>query len=361
MPAGSRQLATVVREARESRGWTQEELAAELNVSVDAVRRLEGDRYPLPTRQRAGGHSLEKVLTGLGFDVCEVMRSCFGASDLERTVYRRCIGAASAAKAPATRTRPGSLQEYIDQLPATKASLLEQAAILNAHAMAFLISLERIFDRFEFLVTNQPPFVLFADQTYVTEGSSSTELGQEDRQTYHHMIFSHQRDMRARVRDGRKHYKVVLHQDPLIEFLAHRSFGRAQRIVADMQSFLRFPSFDMVILDQTESSDEFEILVGHYPYSHVVSGDAVSVRHRRVGIGNTALYQLSLIGLDDQLVAEDHARADAMWRRALADVATLPTAYAEFRSDQYATRRTRIVARALDDALLAAHPHQRNS
>lgn len=355
---GMERLAQIVREERDARGLTQSRLAARCGVSVDSIRRIERGRSSLPVRHRDDRNTLDKTLTGLGLDVCEVMRTCFSSEELAASSYKRCLAAAAppARQPNDASAQVPSLQEYIDQVPTTKASLLGQAAMLNAQAMAFLISLERVFDKFEFLVTNQPPFVLFADDEYITQGSSSTELDPVDRTTYHQMIFAHRERMRLKVRNGEKHYKVVLHKDPLIEFLAHRSRDRAVRIVADVRHFLRFKCFDMVILDQSQESDEFEVLAGHYPYSHVASNDAVSVRHRRIGIGNTMLYQLSLIGTDDQLVAEDHARAEEMWRRGLAELDSFPASYADFRRGEYALKRERIVARALGDALEAAHP-----
>ncbi len=213
-------------------------MSQRMRVSLDSVRRIEAGTYKLPSRPRSSGHALDALLVGLGWDICEVLRECFSEDELADSVYARCI---SAPSAPATvQRRPESLADYVATLPASKEALMEQAALLNAHAMAFLISLERIFDRFEFLVTNQPPFVLFADDEYVTQGSSSTELKPEDRRTYHQLIFSHRETMRARARSGDKHYKVVLHKDPLIQFLAARSLERSQAFVADFQIFLFF-------------------------------------------------------------------------------------------------------------------------
>lgn len=358
-------LADIVRYARTARRWTQSEMSRELRVSEDAVRRIEGGRYPLPTRQRKDGHQLDKVLSGLGLDTCDVICRCFDAGRIRSSVYLHCLDRISSSSSAGTGEPKSStpdtkdlppLQQYIDRLPTTKEALIRQAGMLNAQAMAFLIALERMFNKFEFLVTNQPPFVLFADHKYVTEGSSSTELLPADRAVYHQMIFAHQSEMREMVKQGRKNYRIVLHNEPLIEFLAHRSTDRAERIVEDVQQLLRYRGLDMVIVDQYSESDEFEVLAGHYPYSRTIDGDAISVRHRRVGIGNTVLYQLSLIGMDDQLVAEDHARADAMWKAGLAELDRLPEEYGEYRIGVYAERRKRIVARLLSEALAAAHP-----
>jgi hypothetical protein len=123
-----------------------------------------------------------------------------------------------------------------------------------------------------------------------------------------------------------------------------------------MQDFLRYECFDLVIIESPEPADEFEVLAGHFPYSPLAKGDAVSIRHRRIGIGNTALYQLSLIGLNDEMVQEDHLRAERMWARGVKECEEQPPGYAEYQRDRYTLKRKRIVARVLKDAMDSAHP-----
>jgi hypothetical protein len=227
--------------------------------------------------------------------------------------------------------------------------------MLNAHAIAFLIALEKAFDAFEFLVTNQPPFMLFADDEYITTGSSSVELPPVDRETYHSLIFEHRAWLRARVIQGSKHYRTVLHKQSLIAFLNARSRVRAMNIVSDMKGMLRYDGFDLVIIENADSFDEFEILSSNYPL-RVGGHDAISIRHRRVGLHNTGVYQLALIGTNNELVWEDYTRADVLWRKGLTQCEEQPPAYSEYMRQTLPLKHKRIAAHLLDDALAVAHP-----
>jgi transcriptional regulator with XRE-family HTH domain len=343
-----------VRAERASRGLTQSGLAKAAGVAIDSVRRIEGANYPLPTRPRSSGHALDRLLNTLGYEVSAVIHDCFSRAEIAPSVYAQLPRTPKQSK-KSQRVATESLSEYVASLPKTRQELLREAGMLNARAMAFLVALERIFDKFEFLVTNQPPFVLFADDEYVTRGSSSTELAAHDRQTYHDFIFRHRDTMRRKVTSGEKHYRIVLDKGPLIAFLAARTRERAQLIISDMHEFLRYECFDLVVVENPEPTDEFEVLAGHFPYTPLAQGDAVSIRHRRIGVGNTALYQLSLIGLNDEMVQEDYRRADQMWTRGVKECEDQPEDYGEYQRNRYTLKRKRIVARILQDAMETAH------
>lgn len=351
-------LAAVVRRERDKKRWTQEQLANEVGVSIDSIRRLESGVYILPTRPRSSGHVLDKVLEKFGLDSSKVIRECYSDSEILQSIYGRSLDSLENSNNNFHRLSPHalSLRDYIASLPTDRSGLLDQAALLNAHAVAFLIALERQFEAFEFLVTNQPPFVLFADDEYITTGSASTELADEDRQTYHLMIFDHREHARQLAKKGKKHYKVVLHKASLIGFLNARSQVRAERIIRDMQSYLKFDGFDLLVVDDPEPFDEFEVLSIQYPFDPRQLRDAISIRHRRVGVDNTLVYQLALIGTDNTLVLEDHSRAARLWRLGLDQYKGQPKSYSAFRKNEYGLEHKRITARLLEDALLDAHP-----
>jgi transcriptional regulator with XRE-family HTH domain len=348
----SEALATHVRVAREERGWTQSDLAQKADVSIDSVRRLEGGTFTLPGRVMTGGNLLDRLANVLDVDLCEMVRF-FEEKEIEHSIYRHCLRSEESRLGQ----RPSqSLQDFIDQLPQDRMELVSRAALLNAHAIAFLVALEREFDAFEFLITNQPPFFLFADDEYVRAGSSSEELTDEDKGTYHSIIFEHKEWVRNRVRDALKHYKVVLHKQSLIAFLNSRSKQRASRIVADMKDLLRYVGFDLLILEASEPFEEFEILSGTYPFRLSNTNDVISIRHRQVGLRNTVVYQMALIGINDELVSEDHARAEAHWKRGMIQADDYPAEYSDYKMDVYPLRHKRITAHLLDDALRTAHP-----
>jgi len=351
-------LAAMVREARTKRSWTQEQLADQAPVSVDSIRRIERGDYSLPERQRANGHVLDKVSATLGMDICTLIRECFSEEEIRRSAYHGCLELPDRTLGPVagTGTAGLSLREYITTLPTDQNGLLDQAALLNAHAVAFLIALERQFEAFEFLVSNQPPFVLFADDEYVTTGSASTELAEEDRQTYHAMIFDHRKHSRELVKRGRKHYKVALHKGSLIGFLNARSVQRARQIVEDMKEFLRYDGFDLLIIDAQEAFDEFEVLSSRYPFDSGRVSSSISIRHRRVGVDNTLVYQLALIGSDSTLVLEDHSRAERLWQAGLDQYKEMSKSYKDHEKDRYGLERKRVSARLLEDALAHSHP-----
>lgn len=164
--------------------------------------------------------------------------------------------------------------------------------------------------------------------------------------------------MREAVTRGTKHYRVVLHKQSLIAFLSARTKKRATRIIVDMKSFLRHEAFDLVMLETSESLDEFEILSSSYPFRPHNIGEAISVRHRRVGLGNTLVYQLALIGTNHELVGEDYAKAEALWGRGMAQCEEQTPEYADYERRVLHLKHKRIAAHLLDDALVTAHPPQ---
>lgn len=178
-------LSELVRAKRAERGWTQAQLADRAGVAVDSIRRLESGSYALPVRPRAAGHLLDHFARALGLDVCTVVRAYFSEEDIANSDYRRCVASSADTDTKSGSPHvPATLADYVRSLP-TGRDLIAQAALLNAHAIAFLIALETEFNAFEFLVTNQPPFMLFADEEYVVTGSASVELPETDRETYH--------------------------------------------------------------------------------------------------------------------------------------------------------------------------------
>jgi transcriptional regulator with XRE-family HTH domain len=357
-PGGGISIAEYVRARRVNRGWTQELLARRADVSVDSVRRAESAGYRLPARPQSESNVLERLAEVFGEEICDVVRECFPESEIRASIYRRCLD-------PPTHQEPstpnddvserGSLADFVAALPRNRRALIRQAGMLNAHAIAFLIALEQQFSAFEFLVTNQPPFMLFADEEYITTGSASTELPERDRATYHQLIFDHRARVRDAVKTGQKHYKVVLHQQSLIQFLNARSADRAAAIIEDMLSFLGYDGLDLVILDDPHPPEEFEVLSDSYPPAFT-DDDAISIRHRRVGVENTLVYQLALIGLNPVLVREDLAQAESFYSRAASHSTQFDDRYADFRQGRYQLRLKRVTAHLLSDALLAAHP-----
>jgi transcriptional regulator with XRE-family HTH domain len=351
-----RQLSDLVRERRSNRGWTQEQLADNAGISVDSIRRFEGGRYTLPIRPRKDTHVLDRLAGVLGLDVCTLVRTCFTEEEIAMSVYRRCLDSPRRPRAGSSsgdgRT---SLRDFVDALPREPGRLIAQAGMVNAHAIAFLIALEDEFSAFEFLVTNQPPFMLFADDEYVTKGSSSTELPEEERETYHTLIFDHQRRVRESVRRGQKHYKVVLHYQSVVGFLNARSRSRSVTTVRDIKNFLRYDGLDLLILDSSDVLDEFEVLSRHYPPTFEDQA-AVSIRHRRIGVENTLVYQLALIGSSTLLVRDDFNRAQTLWDQAARQTEAFDDDYAPYDVYRYPIRHKRITARRLDDALEEAHP-----
>lgn len=328
---------------------TQEELAERAGISADSVRRHERGDYNLPTKPRTGGHALDKILHVFGFGVYSVLKDHFSHAEIAQSAYASYV----TGRTPRQPGERPSLQSYIDELPLVTDPLTFHGALFNAHAMAFVINLERHFDRYEMLVTNQPPFMLFADHEYVTQGSASRELAEEDRHVYHEMIFEHQTDLQERVRANQKHYKVVLHYGSLIDFLASRSIERCTSIVSNIEDLLRFPAFTMVILDQPDALDEYEVLSRSYPFD---AAHSISVSHRRIGIANTQVYQPSVTGAVPELVLIDHAKAETFWNAALHQYRDCPPDYGNFQRQTYTVRDKRITARLLEDALESAHP-----
>ena len=118
---------------------------------------------------------------------------------------------------------------------------------------------------------------------------------------------------------------------------------------------LRYDGFDLVIVETPDQFDEFEVLSCRYPL-RVGGDDAISIRHRRIGIHNTGVYQLALIGTNNELVWEDYTRADVLWRQGLAQCDEQPPQYGEYMRDLLPLKHKRIAARLLDDALNMAHP-----
>jgi len=348
-------LAEFVRSKRAGRGWTQDQLASAARVSIDTVRRCEAGLYTLPKRPRARGHVLDSLARALGFEPCDVVRTCFTPGAVRSSDYRRCLDT-NRKPTRVGQKRHKSFRDYVSELSQGADELVAQAAMLNAQAIAFLINLEKQFSAFEFLITNQPPFMLFADDEYVTTGSASVQLDEADREAYHALVFSHREYVRDLTSRGHKHYRVVLHKQSLIAFLNSRVVVRAANIVADMKSFLHYDGFDLVIMEASEPFDEFELLSKTYPFRPGVEKSAISVRHRRIGLGNTAVYQLALVGSNHELVNEDHARADSLWRQGLAQMEELATGPLDLRHHQYPLRHKRVAARLLEDALKTAHP-----
>jgi transcriptional regulator with XRE-family HTH domain len=352
LSGGGQALSDYIKALRNQRDWTQDQLADNAGVSIDSVRRLEAGDYVLPVRaSKSGGHAVAQILRAFGIDVCNALVRCYSEDEIRSSYYRKCLGGGPQSTRPVEADMP-NFRSYVANLPQGRDALLVHGALFNAHAMAFVIEIEKEFDRFEFLITNQPPFMLFADNEYVTTGSASVELPEHDRNIYHNLIFDHQDSLHQKVARGEKHYRVVLHKQSLIDFLGARSKDRSTKVISRMVATLRYHSFNLVVLEAREPLDEFEVLSARYPFDDKAG---VSIQHRRVGIHNTLVYQPAIIGARPELVSQDHARAESLWNRATQQYEEYPAEYSRYKIDQFTLREKRITAKILQDALQTAH------
>lgn len=337
-------LASLVREKRGR--LTQPQVARQIGISTDSLRKIERGTYPLPVRPRKDGTAIELVANWLKRDATALVNECFSPSEVARSIFDVQL----------TLDAESSLGSYVAALPEDRSALISMGALLNAHAMAYLIALETQFPAFEFLICNIPPFFLFADEEYIKYGSVSVELSDDDQTIYEQLIFEHQDRVRTAVQAGRKHTRIVLHMKSFVTFLNSLPAVRARRQVDLMIHYLQYDGFDLLLHDQAEEfEEEFEVLSCHYPFGARVNGDTVSIRHRHVGLGTTLVYQLAVIGTDRELVHKDFVRAEAIWREALeAYAGRLSSSDGQ---DRLALRQKQITSALLESAYRAAHPN----
>ncbi len=346
-------LGDEIRDLRESLGLTQDQLADKAGVSTASINRIERGKHKLPRQPRAGGLALDKICRALNRDPCSIVLACFDKGAVEDSVYRRCLLEETAESKDAQLVNAAPLQRFIDSLDPGGEPPSTRYAILNAQAMAVLVALEREFSAFELLLSNQPPFILFADVEYVTEGSSSTELTREDRLTYNQMVYEHQLWSRNQLEAGDKRYEIVIHLRSMIDFLSRRSRDRATQVANDMKTLLRFPAMDMWLIDREEPLDEIEIMSKQSPPDLYQRGRTVSVQHRRVGIENTQTYQMAFMGSEPAVVADDYRRAHAIVRAASTQYGSRDVPQG---SQLYAVAYKAKTAALIDEALDTAHP-----
>lgn len=344
-------LGALIRRERQRQNLTQAQLAVLMDCSVDTVQRLEKDKIPLPKSPRQND-SIANAIRALGLDLHQVIAECFTDDEIASSVYADRVS-------PAHQTATSSALAAVPSLEAFFASVANRtpsehpAGLSNARAMAALVALERQYSAFEFLVSNQPPFVLFADEEYVTRGSSSLELDESDRATYHSMIFEHQAWARAAVASGQRRHQVVLNFEQTVRFLRVRDVDRAQATCADLLAFLHYPNFSLTVMDGEDKFREFEVLSSSYPF---VEGEpeAVSIRHRRVySQSNTAAYELHLT-ITPALVAADYGEASALWATSVRNAQFGRTF--ERHTSTFLAQRDQIAAEALLAALESSHP-----
>jgi transcriptional regulator with XRE-family HTH domain len=346
-------LGAMVRKARLGRGWSQKQCADAVGLSRDSISLIERDAYALPTAPGTG-RVIERLTGWLGLDLGEVLRASFTAKEIAASAYARF---AVAPKAAMGVTAIETLEEYHTSLPTTPEALLARAAMHEARGMLFLIALERAFGAVEYLITNEPSYMLFADIEYVRGDSPVRSLAsQEDRDTYLTQFDLHQRRMRDAVQEGTKQYRVVMQRAGLSRFLERWKPPRARYIVEDMCDLLRHDGLGIVFVDETKPFEEFEVLSDRQ--SHERGGRKVSVRHRRVLVGEDKdkVYELALVGTAGRLVEQDWERAKRFWERGQAQAARASAEAKSYMEGRYRDQVKSVAAWTLHNTLRQTHP-----
>jgi transcriptional regulator with XRE-family HTH domain len=346
-----RRLGAMIREARMGRRWTQQELADTVGLSRDSISQIEREAYALP--KRAGtGYVIERVTRWLGLDLGEVLRASFTAEEIAASAHARF---AAAPQPPPDVTAVESLEQYNATLPATPEALLARAALHEARGMLFLMALEHAFGAMEYLITNEPSYMLFADVEYVRGDSPVSSLAsQEDRDTYLARFDVHRRRMRNAIEDGTKQYRVVMQRAGLSRFLERLDPQRARHIVEDMCDLLRSRGLSIVFVDETRPFEELEVLSDRP--KHEPGARMVSVRHRRVLIDDVKVYELALVGTARSLVKQDLERAERLWELGRAQAARASAEAKDYMRGRYRDQDKSVAAWTLQDTLRQTHP-----
>lgn len=295
-------------------------------ISVSTIRDMENPLLPyrLPRRwqRKAGGHSsaIEAVAEALdvpvgyflaGFDTAALQRSCFwqliesGKMQLQHT-------------AEGSEALAASFSTFLSQLPDSEAALLKLPldSYLNERAFAVIFRLEKVFNRLEMLLVNDPPLI-FWDDDDVQNWMRNMSLQGEDAERFKEEFTAYRNHFRHLALTSRKRYKIVLNTYTFRRWLERKKRGAAIEQLTAMQRFNEIDTFALTLLESGSSIEEAEVISKHMEvppsYTDTLAAQIVQTPPNE----HPTEYSVTPLPTRMKMIKRQRERIDQAWKQAV--------------------------------------------
>jgi hypothetical protein len=243
------------------------------SVSKSTLRDMESSRKPYKppkkwqNKSKYGGlhgSAIEAIAQVVGVDVGYLLAG-FDRADLQKSCFWQLIEAEKIVLRETVdgTVRPLSFREFLNTLPNSESELLRFPwhSVLNERAFALIFRLEKIFNRLEMLLVNEPPLIFWDDED-VEEWVKNMALSVDDAQAFRDEFFKYREHFRHLATLESKHYKVVVNLASFRAWLRRKDPRRAVEQLDLMRQFNRIQTFSLAFLSRGDRIAEAEIISG---------------------------------------------------------------------------------------------------
>jgi hypothetical protein len=218
--------------------------------------------------------------------------------------------------------RPSSFRNFLIDLPNTEKDLLDLPwhTYLNENAFALIFRLEKVFDRLEMLLVNEPPLI-FWDDDDVAEWTSNMSLTEDDAAVFHSEFAQYREHFRNLALSGHKRYRVVLNRHTFMLWLRRKPVEGALRQIEMIQRFIRMPTFSLVLLNAEGRIDEAEVISCFERIPDSYDGTLAVQIEQTPPDGERIEYSVTPKPRGTSLTKKQRQRIDHAWERAVDDMA----------------------------------------
>lgn len=222
-------------------------------VSVSTLKNMENvkSRYVLPKKRSTSYRDPPLELIAKALDVpLGFLLGGFTDTEIAESHYGEAVRANRIPIIDELRPDVSSeeLDMFIKQLPTTEEEIFQLPlySFQNERALAVIFAIEKIYSGYEFLIVNEPPFVLWDDDD-IDGWARSMNVPEPEGKVFRDEFRSYRSYFRSRIENGEKNYKVVVNYPTLKRFLNRKGATARAAWVEDAIRMMAFGNFNLIL------------------------------------------------------------------------------------------------------------------